>query len=103
MTLKNRLSSLFDDFAKRNDLRLEVDEDNQKAKLEIQLTNNDELVSVSYSFHSSEDGYEYFAALGQINDPDKITDLSSSILSGEPIRGITQRITENGDGVWCES
>lgn len=93
MANKNRLPSILSDFAKRFELPHKMDKDGLGAELGIPY--DDKTINASYSFDESGDGYEFVAGIGKI-DLDKKDQFASRVMQSEPVRGITERITQDG-------
>lgn len=91
---KNRLSSIFTEFVKNNEFAHRVDESDQKAQLEIPIT-NERVILANYVFDSSGGSYEFEVELGKVSVND-IETITSKILRSNPTEGITERITEGG-------
>lgn len=89
----NRLASLFADFADKFELPNRIDPDGLGADLGI--PHRDKTIFVGYAFDPSEDSYEFGAALGRV-DKTHLPRFSSEVLASEPIRGITERVDEQG-------
>lgn len=90
---RNRLASLFESFGNKYELPLNVDQDDLGGELGIHDGN--QTIFTSYSFDPSEDSYEFGAALGQIKDED-LRPVSWEVMHSAPIRGITERIDDQG-------
>ena len=89
----NRLASLFTDFTGKFELPSKVDSDGLGADLGI--PDGRKVISASYAFDQSEDSYEYGAVLGQV-EKSHSSAFSASVMTSEPIRGITERIDDQG-------
>lgn len=89
----NRLASLFADFADKFELPSTLDPDGLGADLAI--PHRDKTIFASYAFDPSEDSYEFGAALGKVDKTD-LPSISSQVLTSESIRGITERVDDQG-------
>lgn len=92
MTRKNRLSSIFEDFANRSGLPYKFDENFQKVDLEIPIS-NEKSITASYRFDTSQDRYEFGAPIGIVDSHNK-RESSSKILKSDSLGGITERIVD---------
>ena len=89
----NRLSSLFDDLKNKFEFDGKIDSDGLGA--EIGIPDHEKTIFVSYAFDPSQDSYEFGTALGQI-DEEHILAVASEVMFSQPIRGITERIDDQG-------
>jgi hypothetical protein len=90
---KNRLTSLFGNFADKFELPHKPDLDGRGADLGIPYDNK--TITVGYNFDPSEDSYEFGAALGKV-DPPNIPTIANEVVTSASVRGITERINHDG-------
>ena len=90
--IKNRLAAIFEKFATSFELNHRLDED--KAGVLVGIPESGKLIHTMYTFDESEDGYEFGAALGRV-DQSHQADFALEVLTSEPVRGITERIVQD--------
>ena len=88
----NRLGHLFSDFIRSFELTGKVDSNWLGAELAIPI--RDKTVYINYVFSDSDDYYEYGAVLVDLKGHD-IPSFSESLLRGDAIGGLTERITHD--------
>lgn len=89
----NRLSRLFGDFTNKFELPGKVDPNGLDAELGIPY--DGKLITNNITFDSSDDSYEYVAALGMVNIAD-VQDVTEKLMDSDPIRGNAERLKKDG-------
>jgi hypothetical protein len=85
----NRLAAVFGQFGKNYEFPHSVDPDWQGGELGI--PESGKLIHSRWAFDRSEDGYEWAANLGHVEEHE-IPSVAVGIVTSEPIRGVTERI-----------
>jgi len=87
---KSRLVSIFNEFA--NSFEFPYKSDEKKHEAVIGLPTGTALITTT--FHFSDDGYEFGAALGKVNESNRKA-VSEAVMTSSPEKGITERILDD--------
>ena len=89
---KGRLRTVFKKFAYEYDFSATVNDEDNSARILIPIDSN--AIDCFYQFDPSENGYEFTAALSNVDEYD-LNEISLRLLISPPTRGITERFADD--------